>query len=186
MNSALIVVDMQNDFVSENGALTVPKAREIIPVIRRLVIAAAGNRIPVFFTMDWHETNDKEFSIGGWPKHCVRGTRGAEIVKELAFISTGCELVKSTHYDKFHGSNLKVLLDEKGVKKLFFAGVATEYCVRYTALAALKHGFEVFIVKDAIKPINEQHSAKVLEELGRRGSKIISGNAALEAINQNP
>jgi len=185
VRDALIVIDMQNDFVRDTGALSVPQAGVIIPAIRKLVTVASGKGAQIFFTMDWHEPNDIEFAMDKWPKHCVRGTKGAEIVRELAFLAGNKEILKNSQYDKFPDTGLKAMLQEKGAKRLFLAGVATEYCIKYTALGALKQGFEVFIVSDAIKPIDKRHGAMVLEELERRGARLVSSEEALAEFNRN-
>ena len=185
MGCALLVIDMQNDFVKKDGTLYVPRAEEIIHPIRKLVSVASGKGIPIVFTMDWHTEKDPELIYGGWPKHCMQGAKGAEIIKELASSGVKRELIKNTQHDKFPDTNLEAFFQEKHIKRVFLVGVATEYCIKETALSALKLGFGVLIVEDAIKPINERHGAMVLEELEKRGARLVSSQEALEELNRN-
>jgi len=169
VKAALIVVDMQNDFVRENGALYVPHAEKTIPVIQKLIEESNLKKIPVIFTLDWHSENDPEFEK--WPVHCVANSIGAKIISELDL--NRAEIVKQNQHDKFHGTRLEEFLREKEVDSLFFCGVATEYCVKFTARTAIEKGFKVFIVTDAIKPVNEVDGTKILVELTAKGAELI-------------
>ncbi|MEM0360617.1 MAG: isochorismatase family cysteine hydrolase [Candidatus Diapherotrites archaeon] len=182
VDCAIIVVDMQNDFAKKTGALYVPKGEKTIPVIKELLKTAQSKKALVVFTMDWHEKNDPEFSRDNWPKHCVKNTRGAKIVSELKPFLKNAKIVKTNFYDKFQGSKLEAFLKKKRVKKLFFCGLATEYCVKFTALTAKKLGFEVFIVRNAIKPVNCHCGRAVLRELSGKGIRIIFLKSAKNSI----
>ena len=160
---------MQNDFVRLNGALYVPGAEQTIPVIQNLLVESKKSAIPIVFTTDFHSVNDPEFER--WPVHCVANSNGAEIVSELNAANT--EIVKQNQHDKFPGTQLEGFLRGKKIDTLFFCGVATEYCVAFTAKTALAKGFNVFILIDAIKPVNEADGAKVLVELQEKGAELI-------------
>lgn len=181
MNSALIVIDMQNDFVKKTGSLNVSGAEEIIPKIKKLIKTASEEKVVIVFTLDWHEENDTEFSRDNWPKHCVKGTEGAEIVKELHLPDIGIGEVKNPEYNKFD-IELREILEKNNVKELYFTGVATDYCVKNTASSALKEGFKVFIVRDAVKAVDESNGKKALQELKEKGAKIVSSKKAMNNI----
>ena len=105
--TALIIVDMQIDFVAPGGKLLVSEARKTIPVIRSLLVRARKARVPVIFTQDWHRPDDSEFSI--WPSHTVEGTRGARIIPELNPQPEDYFIRKRT-YDPFFSTDLDILL----------------------------------------------------------------------------
>ncbi|MCX6801990.1 MAG: cysteine hydrolase [Candidatus Diapherotrites archaeon] len=178
MDSALIVIDMQNDFALKGGALYVPEGEQVIPVILKLVKTASAKKAPVVFTMDWHSENDPEFSAENWPKHCVVGSKGAEFVEALKSFAEKSEIVKQPGHDKFPGTNLEAFLRKHNAKKLFFCGLATEYCVKFTALAALALGFEVFVVRDAIRPVDYRDGLAVLRELEEKGIRAVPAEDA--------
>ena len=174
---ALIVVDMQRDFMP-GGALPVPGGDEIIPIVNECVKKFRERGALIVATRDWHPPDHISFRERGgpWPRHCVQNTPGAEFVVELPedaiIISKATEPEKEA-YSGFEGTNLAEVLREKGVKRVYVCGVATEYCVKATALDAVKHGFETYLLTDAVKGINPEDERKALEELQRAGVKLI-------------
>ncbi|AMM54003.1 nicotinamidase [Pyrococcus kukulkanii] len=174
---ALIVVDMQRDFMP-GGALPVPDGDKIIPRVNEYIKKFKEKGALIVATRDWHPENHISFKERGgpWPKHCVQNTPGAEFVVDLpedaVIISKATDPDKEA-YSGFEGTNLAEILKEKGVKKVYICGVATEYCVRATALDAVKHGFEVYLLKDAIKGITLEGEEKALREMKERGVKIL-------------
>ncbi|ESL05480.1 Nicotinamidase [Trypanosoma rangeli SC58] len=151
IHDALLVVDMQNDFVCPDGALSVPAAMEVIPVINH--ISHTYDFRAVVATKDWHPPNHCSFRSpegpgGLWPPHCVQQTYGAELHPRLQLrrvdhiVHKGSD-VDAESYSGFadeHGksSDLATLLRDMGVRRVFICGVALDYCVYYTALDALK------------------------------------------------
>ncbi|MBO8174116.1 MAG: nicotinamidase [Thermococcus sp.] len=175
---ALIIVDMQKDFMP-NGALPVPDGEKIIPKVEEYIKKFKEKGALIVATRDWHPPNHISFKEQGgpWPKHCVQNTEGAEFVVKLpenTIIISKADKPDKEAYSGFDGTNLAEILKEKGIKKVYICGVATEYCVKATALDALKHGFEVYILKDAIKGINPEDEKKALKELEEKGAKIIT------------
>lgn len=160
------------------GALPVPEGDKIIPRINDYIKEFKEKGALIVATRDWHPENHISFKERGgpWPKHCVQNTPGAEIVVDLPedaiIISKATEPDKEA-YSGFEGTNLAEILKKNGVKRVYICGVATEYCVRATALDALKHGFEVYLLKDAVKGINPEDEKKVLRELEEKGVKIL-------------
>ncbi len=150
--SAVIVVDMQNDFVHPNGALFVPDAPKTVPAIARLLDRARKAGVPVFYTQDWHDEDDPEFAI--WGRHAVAGTWGAEIVEELK-PRKGDVLIKKLRYDGFYGTSLDHLLRLKGVKRLVVVGTVANICVLHTAGSAALRWYEVVVPMDGVSALNE-------------------------------
>ena len=179
---ALIIVDMQNDFMPQ-GALPVPEGDIIMPTINRYQEVFQSNGALIVLTRDWHPPNHISFkSRGGpWPPHCVQGTEGAKFHPDLKVPNEAIIISKATDPDKeaysgFDGTELNSILTSKGIRRVFICGVATEYCVKETALDALKLRYSVFILRDAIKGISKDESKKALELLLDEGAVIIEFN----------
>ncbi|WP_297090553.1 nicotinamidase [Thermococcus sp.] len=174
---ALIVVDMQRDFMP-GGALPVPEGDRIIPRCNEYIRAFMGRGALIVATRDWHPENHISFREQGgpWPRHCVRGTEGAEFVVELpadaVIISKATEPDREA-YSGFEGTELAEILKKRGVKRVYICGVATEYCVKATALDAVKHGFETYLLRDAVKGIDEEDEERALRELESAGVRIL-------------
>jgi len=179
---ALIVVDMQRDFMP-GGALPVPGADEIIGTCNRLIEAFSGRNLPVVLTRDWHPENHVSFKV--WPRHCVRGTEGAEFVVRVpegaVIVSKATEPDKEA-YSAFQGTDLEERLRRMGVSELYVCGVATEYCVKATVLDALRLGFRVYVVKDAVRGISEEGERRALEEMKEEGAAVVKAADLLSGL----
>ncbi|MDQ3912607.1 MAG: cysteine hydrolase [Actinomycetota bacterium] len=149
--SALIVVDMQNDFVKEGGSLVVPDAEATIPAIRNLLDLARQSGIKVVFTQDTHTEGDPEWEV--WPEHVREGSWGWQIVDELA--PREDELViRKFRYDAFYGTHLDHFLRVWGVDTLVLCGTVANICVHYTAASAALRWFRVIIPRDATSALD--------------------------------
>lgn len=157
---ALIVVDVQNDFCSR-GALAVPDGDAVIPIINTVLDKFGA----VVFTRDWHPPDHCSFAKspqyvdGSWPVHCVRDTKGAAFHPHLAVPTNATVVNKATDrepdaYSGFDGTGLAKQLRDKGVKRVFVCGLATDYCVKATALDARVADFEVFVLLDACRAVD--------------------------------
>jgi len=151
--SALIVVDMQNDFAHERGSLFVPESRRTIEPIRLLIEKFRGKNSTVIYTQDWHSEDDPEFKI--WGSHAVANTWGAEIVDELK-PKDGDILVKKLRYDAFYGTSLDHILRIKGIKNLVIVGTVANICVLHTAGSAALRWYNVIIPMDGISALSEE------------------------------
>jgi nicotinamidase/pyrazinamidase len=163
--SALLIEDVQNDFCS-GGALTVPGGDEVVPVLNRYIDMFLGQGLPVFASRDWHPAESSHFSdYGGiWPVHCVQGSDGARFHPELnlpdavVVISKGMDPAEDGYssFEAFsdEGKGFSESLEERGVRHLFVGGLATDYCVRNTVLEALKKGFSVTLLIDAVRGVD--------------------------------
>lgn len=176
MAAALLVIDVQNDFLP-GGALAVPHGEEVIEPINEL--AASGRFDVVIATRDWHPPDHDSFvdQGGPWPAHCVQGTPGAELGEAIdtaridAVVDTGVQSHEEG-YSAFENERLAELLEERAVEAVTVVGLATDFCVRATALDAVRHGFDVTIRSDAIRGIDEQGSRAALDELASAGARV--------------
>lgn len=194
---ALILVDIQNDFLP-GGSLAVEKGDQIIPIVNALMPYFDE----VIATQDWHpeghvsfdQTHGKEtfstIEVNGleqilWPVHTVQGTTGAEFHPDLdrthitKYVKKGVDpLVDSysTFFDnkKKHKTDLEAYLKEKGVDELYIAGLALDFCVRYSCLDALGLGFRVFLIEEACRGVNEKDSKAAVEEIKQLGGKVVT------------
>ncbi len=149
--TALIVVDMQNDFVKEGGALLVPDAEPTIPKIKGLLDLARESGMKVVFTQDTHDEGDPEWEI--WPEHAREGSWGWELVEELAPLA-GEAVIRKVRYDAFYGTALDHLLRTWDVETLVICGTVANICVHYTAASAALRWYEVVIPRDATSALD--------------------------------
>jgi nicotinamidase-related amidase len=150
--TALIVVDMQNDFVKEGGTLRVPDAQGTIPVIQRLLSMARDSGMRVIFTQDTHREGDPEWRI--WPEHVREGTWGWQIVDELRPADEET-VIRKLRYDAFYGTPLDHLLRLWNVETLIICGTVANICVHYTAASAALRWYEVVIPVDATSALDD-------------------------------
>ncbi|MFN4320298.1 MAG: nicotinamidase [Aquificaceae bacterium] len=180
---ALIVVDMQRDFMP-GGALPVPEGDKIVPRLNQYVELFFKGSLPIFFTRDWHPPDHISFREQGglWPPHCVQNTEGAMFHKDLfiphdnRFIISKGTSKDFDAYSGFQGTVLDSLLRERGIRRVFVGGVATDYCVKNTVLGALNLGYEAFLLLDGIKgvDVNPGDSERAIEEMLRAGAVGVS------------
>ncbi len=149
--TALVVVDMQNDFVKEGGTLVVPDAEATLPKLQDLLDLARRSGMKVIFTQDTHAEGDPEWEI--WPEHVREGSWGWEIVGELT--PREDELViRKVRYDAFYGTHLDHYLRVWGVDTLVICGTVANICVHYTAASAALRWFEVVVPRDATSALD--------------------------------
>jgi nicotinamidase/pyrazinamidase len=178
VSEALIVVDFQNDF-TPGGALAVPAGDEIAARVNEL---AADPRFElVVATRDWHPADHGSFAEHGgpWPVHCVQGSEGAELHPALDRSRIDVVVDKGQDpgtegYSGFEGTRLEELLRERGVDKVTVVGLATDYCVKNTALDALRAGFEVTVDSEGVRgvEVEEGDSERALAELRDAGAAV--------------
>ena len=149
--TALIVVDMQNDFVRAGGSLLVPSAEETIPAIGGLLELARSNAIRVVYTQDTHREGDPEWQV--WPEHARDGSWGWEIVDALA-PAAGETVLRKLRYDAFYGTPLDHLLRLWGIDTLVICGTVANICVHYTAASAALRWYDVIIPRDGISALD--------------------------------
>ncbi len=176
---ALVIVDYQNDFTPPAGALAVPEGDEIADRINAL--ARSGDYDPVVATRDWHPADHGSFEAQGgiWPVHCVQGTEGAELHPALDRAAVDVVVDKgqdrsSEGYSGFDGTRLAELLRERAIERLTIVGLATDYCVKHTALEALKEGFGVCVDSAAVRGVEVRpgDSERALAEMRAAGASL--------------
>ena len=186
----LIDEDTQIDFMLPAGALYVPGAEQLIPVLARIFETARERGVPVISSVDAHAENDPEFA--DWPAHCVAGTLGQQKVpvtlwKDRAVVPNrpGAELpahapqviVEKQTLDVFSNPNFRRLLDRHPGQECAVVGVATDYCVRFAIEGLLDAGRKVAIVTDAIRGIDGAAAEKVLARAVARGARLTTSDA---------
>ena len=202
--SALLVIDVQNCFLP-GGSLAVKGGDQVVPVINRLAKGFAN----VVLTQDWHTPGHVSFASSHsgkkpfetidlaygkqvlWPDHCVQGTEGAGLSKDLSIPQAGLIIRKGYHQDVDSYSafteadgktttGLAAYLNARKLQRLFIAGLATDFCVAWTAMDARKAGFEAYVIEDACRGIDTQGSlAKAWADMEKAGVKRIqSGDIA--------
>ncbi len=149
--TAVIVLDMQNDFVKEGGTLVVPDAEGTIPKIQQLLEMARESGMRVVFSQDTHNEGDPEWQI--WPEHTREGSWGWQIVDELR-PQEGEMVIRKVRYDAFYGTHLDHFLRLWGVDTLVLCGTVANICVHYTAASAALRGYNVVIPKDATSALH--------------------------------
>lgn len=182
---ALVIVDVQNDFCP-GGALGVAHGDRVVPVLNRYAERFARRAAPIFATRDWHPQRTRHFKAygGAWPPHCVQDTPGAEFHRELV-LPAGTEILskgmdpEQDAYSAFQaetgdGLPFAAALGEHGVSRLFIGGLATDYCVKATALDALKEGFEVVVLQDAVAAVDvgPGDGERALEAMKHAGARF--------------
>jgi nicotinamidase/pyrazinamidase len=178
VSRALVIVDFQNDF-TPGGALAVPEGDTIAAKLNAL--AASGDYDLVVATRDWHPADHSSFAEQGgpWPVHCVAGTQGAQLHADLdrtridITVDKGQD-VKTDGYSGFEGTDLEEILRERGVTQVTVVGLATDYCVKNTALDALRAGFAVTVDSSAARGVEVEagDSERALEEVRAAGGVI--------------
>lgn len=151
-STALIIVDMQNDFVKPGGRLRVPSAEATIEPIRRLLERARKHGVMTIFTQDTHYWRDPEFDI--WGEHVVKGTWGWQIIDELKPVQ-GEIVVEKTRYDGFYGTPIDDLLRVNRIQKVVVVGTVANICVLHTASSAALRWYEIYMPMDGISALNE-------------------------------
>jgi len=176
-NDALIVVDVQNDFCP-GGALSVKNGDLIVKPLNDAMKYFDN----IITTQDWHPKNHISFKkYGGvWPPHCVAESLGSNLHKDLDSEKVTYRVYKGQNknkdaYSGFDGTDLSEYLKNSGIKRVFVGGLATDYCVKATALDSIEEGFETYILEDIVRGvnINSGDDKRALEEIKENGGNII-------------
>ena len=160
--TAILVIDMLNDFVLKWAPLEVPRARHIISHIKKRLARAAREHVPVIYVCDRHRKEDPEFKV--WPKHAVNGSPGCEIIAELNPRSRDYIIDKTT-YSAFYRTKLEKLLRKLGTRKIVITGLVTEICVLYTAVEASMRGFQVEVPSDCVAGMTDADHRFALRQI---------------------
>jgi nicotinamidase/pyrazinamidase len=189
-STALIVVDVQNDFADPAGSLSVRGAEENLPRINEQIDLAVASSAVIVYTQDWHPPVTPHFARDGgiWPVHCVAETWGAALHPGLRVAANGVRIRKGVDgEDGFsgftvrdavdgaeHATELEPLLRERGVSRVVVCGLATDYCVRATVLDAVRLGFETILLPDAIAAVDLEQGdgERAVGEMRSAGARV--------------
>ena len=160
--TAVIVIDMQNDFIEEKGKLYVPRSEKLIKPIKSILDKAREAGATIIYTQDWHHEDDPEFEV--WGEHALADSWGAEIVEELK-PKEGEFVVRKPSYDAFYGTPLEHILRYRGLENLILTGVLANICVLHTAGSAAMRGYRLIIPVDCILALNEFDYALSLRQM---------------------
>jgi nicotinamidase/pyrazinamidase len=190
---ALVVVDLQNDFADPAGSLSVKGGGEVVPFVNGEIERALAAGAAVVYTQDWHPAHTPHFAQDGgiWPVHCVQGTWGAELSPELSV--HGPVVRKGTHgedgYSGFSMRNpaggmpipteLDATIAKGGATRLVVCGLATDYCVKATALDGVRLGYDTAVLLDGVRAVDLEpgDGDKALDEMAEAGVALVGVRA---------
>jgi nicotinamidase/pyrazinamidase len=188
-STALVVVDVQNDFADPAGSLHVPGGEDVVAFANQEIRRAVDSRALPVFTQDWHPPVTPHFAKDGgiWPVHCVAGTWGAELAPGLEVAGpvirkgVGGEdgysgfSVRDPETGATAPTGLAELLREHGVERVVVIGLATDYCVKETALDAIREGFDTTVLSGGVRAVDLEpgDGARALDELAEAGARIL-------------
>jgi len=182
MNEALLIVDVQNDFCPR-GALAVKEGDAVVVPLNAAIRHAERHDVPVFYTRDWHPADHCSFTARGgpWPPHCIAGTTGAEFhpglrVPDDAIVLSKAQSPATDAYSGFGGTDLAERLRRRGVERVVIGGLTLDYCVKETALDALKAGFDVLVLEDATRAVEAApgDGARAMAALHAAGAQFLT------------
>jgi nicotinamidase/pyrazinamidase len=188
--TALVVVDLQNDFADPGGSLYVQGGEQVVAVVNREIERARQAGATVAYTQDWHPESTPHFEKDGgiWPVHCVQGSWGAEfhpqlqVEGEIVRKGSGGEdgysgfTVRDPSSGEEQPTRLEQLLRDKGVSRVVVVGLATDYCVKETAIDAAARGFETILLLEAVRAVDLEpgDGQRALEDVQRGGVTVAS------------
>ncbi|HEY3664742.1 MAG TPA: cysteine hydrolase [Polyangiaceae bacterium] len=163
-NTALLVIDMERDFVDQGSVQETPGGRALIPTINRLATWARTHALPVIFTYEMHRADGSDYGIELEydPPHCLEGSAGCEIATGLAVLATDYRILGKRRYDAFLGTDLDLLLRSKKIENLICCGVTTHVCVMSTVFTARNLDYRVLLAQDAVAAVSPEHQAAAL------------------------
>lgn len=167
--TAIIVIDMLNDFVIEDGSLLVKTASELIPNIKKELKDVRGKGWKVIYLTDSHRRDDPEFSM--WPPHAVTGTWGAQVIDELK-PEPDDYIIPKRRYSGFRHTQLGLVLRELGVGNVVITGVLTNICVLFTAVEAKDLAYNVTVLKDCVASTTKDDHEWALKQMKMLGIKV--------------
>ena len=163
-NTALLVIDMERDFVAEGAVQETPGARALIPSVNALSAWARAHGAPVIFTHEMHRADRSDYGseFEYDPVHCLEGTSGIELAPGLSVEPTDYRILGKRRYDAFLGTDLDLLLRAKKIENLVCCGVTTHVCVMNTVFTARNLDYRVLLTSDAVAAVSAEHQAAAL------------------------
>lgn len=163
-NTALLVIDMEHDFIAAGAVQETPGGRALVPAINLLSSWARQHGVPVIFTLEAHRPDRSDYGIELEydPVHCLEGTRGAELALGLDVQTSDYRIHGKRRYDAFLGTDLDLLLRSKKIENLVCCGVTTHVCVMNTVFTARNLDYRVLLARDAVAAVSPEHQAAAL------------------------
>jgi nicotinamidase/pyrazinamidase len=191
----LLIVDVQKDFCP-GGALAIEEGDRILPVLNHWIQQARRVGVPVYASRDWHPQGHISFKEQGgvWPPHCIQDSDGAKFHPDLHLPDDVVKITTGVRFDQdqnsaFDQTGLTEQLKRDGVQRLFIGGLALDVCVLATVIDALKAGFDVQVIEDATRPVNENDGREALLKMKKSGAQIVVTDATdleIEACQKAP
>ncbi|PHM28626.1 bifunctional nicotinamidase/pyrazinamidase [Xenorhabdus budapestensis] len=205
MKTALLLIDLQNDFCT-SGTLAVKESEEVIEMANKAIELCQQHNITIIATQDWHPSDHMSFAVNSgqlvgelgelngipqiwWPVHCVQGQLGADFhpalnqsaIQKIFRKGENSQIDSySAFFDNDHknATRLHGWLSEQHINRLLILGIATDYCVKFTVLDALAHGYETYVIVEGCRGVNIQadDSQRAIEEMTAKGAKLTSLN----------
>lgn len=182
--AAILVIDMQHDFIDEDAPISCPGGRHLIPQLRKLLDYARNARIPIIYTQEAHRSTKVDFGREldyGETLHCLEGSRGVQIIPELAPQASDHVLVKR-RYSGFFATDLDLLLKGLRASTLVITGVATDVCVRATAQDAMQHDYRVLVPRECVAGTRLDRHEAALENIAYVFGKVQSLPEVLQML----
>jgi nicotinamidase-related amidase len=176
-DSALLVIDMLEDFVRPGAPLEVPDNRKILSAVRRRIARARKSGELVVYVCDSHRKRDPEFARMGWPPHAVAGTPGAAVVAAIS-PEPGDVIVEKKSYSGFNRTSLQSVLRRRAIRKLSLSGCVTNICILYTAYEAAVRGYDVTVDETLVAGLDPKSHAFALDQMEKvLGVRVIRRRA---------
>ena len=178
---ALIIVDLQNDFLP-GGALGVPQGDDVVAPIQQLIDLYQAHGLPIYASRDWHPEGHCSFTAQGgpWPVHCIAGSNGAAFssainLEQFSTVISKATTIEKDAYSAFNGTGLGEQMRARGIERVAVCGLATDYCVLNTAKDALAEGFATLLVLDAIRAVdvNPGDGARAIAQMQDAGAQPV-------------
>ena len=178
---ALIIVDLQNDFLP-GGSLGVPQGDEVVAPIQQLIDLYQSHGLPIYASRDWHPEGHCSFTAQGgpWPVHCIAGSSGAAFssaidLEQVSTVISKATTVEKDAYSAFNGTSLGEQMRARGIERVAVCGLATDYCVLNTTKDALAEGFATLLVLDAIRAVDVQpgDGARAIAQMQDAGAQPV-------------
>lgn len=184
---AVIIIDMQNDFIAQGAPIECPGGRKIISAIQKVREWAHRSGMPVFFTQESHRKQKIDFGfeiVRNEPEHCLEGTKGIEIVDELTPSDKEYVIVKR-RYSSYYLTDLEILMRAFNRKVLIIMGAATNVCVYATALDSIQQDIQPVVVKDGVAGTSVELHEAFLKNIDYVIGDVVSSNELIETLDKN-
>lgn len=181
---AILVIDMQNDFLVDGAPIQCPGGLSIIPSINRLLELARNKKVPVIYTQEAHRAEKVDFGLelqGDEPEHCLEGSKGIQIIDSL-IMQPGDFIIVKRRYSGFFATDLDILLKGLCIDLLILTGVATDVCVRATAQDAQQLNYRIVIPKECVAGTSEDRQEAALENVRYLFGKVTDLETVIEII----